>query len=122
MWYSMGRHSVDVKIMCRFPKHVLLVKAWQFQQEYVVACLERGIAPEAVIINERWVNGWLVENRLTQTKPNRKWSVSKTTCSERLCQFGITIHQLRKLVLLAKGYDPHMRNVDQSPCPPERGR
>ena len=26
-WYSMVRHSVDVKIMCRFPKKVLLVKA-----------------------------------------------------------------------------------------------
>ena len=27
MWYSIIRHSVNVKVMCRFPKKVLLVKA-----------------------------------------------------------------------------------------------
>ena len=38
-WYSIMRHSVDVKVMCRFPKKVLLTKAIQLQEEYYVAHL-----------------------------------------------------------------------------------
>jgi len=34
MWYNIVRHSVDVKIMCRFPKKVILVKAVMLQQDY----------------------------------------------------------------------------------------
>ena len=30
-WYSIVRHSIDTKIMCRFPKQVLLRKAKQFK-------------------------------------------------------------------------------------------
>ena len=37
LWYSIIRHSVDVKIMCRFPKKVLLVKAQMLQQDYYTA-------------------------------------------------------------------------------------
>ena len=34
IWYGIVRHSVDTKIMCRFPKKVLLVKAKSLQQDY----------------------------------------------------------------------------------------
>ena len=32
-WYSIIRHSVDVKVTCRFPKNVLLVKAQMLQPD-----------------------------------------------------------------------------------------
>ena len=65
-WYGIVRHSVDVKIMCRFPKQVLLVKALELRDKYLQACLDRGIPPQPCEITEKWINDWLVENRLTQ--------------------------------------------------------
>ena len=115
MWYSIVRHSVDTKIMCRFPKLAFLVKARCFYQYYLLACLDHGIEPETVDINGRWVNEWLRDNRLTQRQPNRKWKVSRLTLMERSRIFWIMIYKLRKRILLEKGYDPDMRNLDQSP-------
>ena len=115
MWYSIVRHSVNVKIMCRFPKLALKAKARMLYEEYIILCLHRGIDPETVDINDGWVNEWLRENRLTQRKPNRKWKVSRTTLKERLNFWWIMLYKMRKLVVLAKGYDPDMRNLDQSP-------
>ena len=115
MWYNIIRHSVDMKIMCRFPKLAFKVKANQLYQEYLLCCLNLGENPEHVNINDRWINDWLRENRLTDRKPNRKWKVSRPVLAERLKIFWITIYKLRKLFLLARGYDPHMRNLDQSP-------
>ena len=66
-------------------------------------------------ITEQWINDWLVEHRLTQRKPNRKWKVSRATLEERLEIFWKTIYKLTKFVQLAKGYRPDMRNIDQSP-------
>ena len=79
MWYSIVRHSVDVKIMCRFPKPAFKMKAQQLYQEYIIRCLGQMIKPETVIINDRWVNDWLIESRLTQRQLNRTWKVSRTT-------------------------------------------
>ena len=115
MWYSIVRHSVDVKIMCRFPKLAFKLKAQSLYQEYIISSLHKGIQPETVTINDRWVNDWLVEHRLTQRQPNRKWKVSRPVLMERLKIFWRMIYKLRKLVQLAKGYDPKMRNFDQSP-------
>ena len=50
-WYSVIRHSVNVKIMCRFPKKVLLVKALMLQQDYYCSCLKNNIEPERVQVN-----------------------------------------------------------------------
>ena len=103
MWFSVIRHSVNTKIMCRFPKLAFKVKAQLLYEDYLVHCLNRKIKPETVNIKDRWVNDWLVENRLTQRKPNRKWKVSRTTLKERLRIFLTMIYKLRKLVVLAKG-------------------
>ena len=96
-WYNKVRHSVDVKIMCRFPKRAFLVKAIEFYQEYIVACLQAGEQPEAIVVNKRWVNDFLFEHRLSQRNPNRKWKVSRTTLKERLRIFWIMICKQRKL-------------------------
>ena len=115
MWYSIVRHSVDVKIMCRFPKAVFKAKAQELYQEYLVSCMHQRIQPETVTIDNRWVSEFLLENRLSHRRPNRKWKVSRETLKERLKLFWISICSVRMFVQLVKGYDPHMRNLDQSP-------
>ena len=114
-WYEVVRHSVNVKIMCRFPKLAFKVKARMLYEDYLVECVNRNIKPETVRINDRWVNDWLIEHRLTQRMPNRKWKVSRPTLKERPLIYWTMIHKLRKFIVLAKGYDPDMRNLDQSP-------
>ena len=84
LWYSMIRHCVDAKIMCRFPKKVLLVKALMLQQEYYASCLKKNVEPERVQVDARWLRGWLAEYRLTSRRPNRKFKVSRVALSERL--------------------------------------
>ena len=115
MWYDLIRHSVDVKIMPRFPKLAFKVKANQLYQEYILCCLDLGEEPENVDITDRWVDDWLRDKRLTHRQPNRKWKVSRRVLAERLKFFWITIYKLRKLILMEKGYDPQMRTLDQSP-------
>ena len=41
MWYSVVRHSVNTKIMCRFPKLAFKVKARMLYEDYLVECLNR---------------------------------------------------------------------------------
>ena len=77
MWYSIVRHSVNVKIMCRFPKKVLLVKAMMLQQDYYASCLKNKVEPERVQVDGPWLRGFLAEYRLTTRKPNRKFKVSR---------------------------------------------
>ena len=84
MWYSIIRHSVNVKIMCRFPKLAFKAKARMLYEEYVIICLHRGVQPETVYMTDHWVDDWLIEHRLTQRQPNRKWKLSRPTLKERL--------------------------------------
>ena len=72
MWYDIIRHSVDVKIMCRFPKLAFKVKARQLYHEYILCCLNLGEDPDNVNITDRWVDDWLRQHKLTQRQPNRK--------------------------------------------------
>ena len=102
MWYDLIRHSVDVKIMRRFPKRAFKVKANQLYHEYILCCLDLGEEPENVDITDRWVDDWLRDKRLTHRQPNRKWKVSRRVLAERLKTFWITIYKLRKLILLEK--------------------
>ena len=114
-WYSIIRHSVDVKIMVRFPKQVLLVKAQMLQQEYCASCLRNSVQPEPLDISMKWVNGVLHEYRISHRVPNRKYKVARWVLAERLVIFWLSVSKVRKLILLHFGYDPDCSNVDQSP-------
>ena len=114
-WYSIVRHSVNVKIMCRFPKKVLLVKATMLQQDYYASCLKNNVEPERVQVDNKWLKSFLNEYRLVVRKPNRKFKVPRVVLAERLKIFWLETAKLRKLVQLTFGYDPKFRNVDQSP-------
>ena len=65
-WYNIIRHSVDVKIMCRFPKKVLLVQALILQEDYYVSCIKSRIGPGVVKISCQWINAFLDEYRISQ--------------------------------------------------------
>ena len=114
-WYNVIRHSVDVKIMVRFPKMVLLVKAQMLYQEYLASCLLHQLKAETVTVNRRWLNEWLDENRIASLRPNRKFKVPRAVLALRLMLWWIAVAKIRKLVQLHFGYEPEAKNVDQSP-------
>ncbi len=58
-WYSVIRHSDDVKIMVRIPKKVLLVKAQMLQEDYYGSCLRNCVEPEGVGVSPQWLNAHL---------------------------------------------------------------
>ena len=115
MWYSIIRHSVNVKIMCRFPKKVLLVKALMLQQDYYASCLRNKVCPEHVLINSPWINAFLDEYRISQRRPNRKFKVPREVLKQRLKIFWLMLAVIRTIIDYHHGYDPKMRNIDQSP-------
>ena len=115
MWYSIVRHSVDVKIMCRFPKEVLLVKASMLQQDYYASCLKNKVEAERGQVDARWLRGFLAEYKLASRKPKRMFNVSRVVLAERLKIFWIVTAKLRMLIILTFGHDPKFRNVDRSP-------
>ena len=78
-------------------------------------CLKDGIPVVSVDITAKWVREWLAEYRLSSRRPNRKFKVSRNVLKERLCLFWISVYQVRKLIQFTFGYDPRMRNIDQSP-------
>ena len=84
-------------------------------QQYLAICLDQKEEPETVEINSRWLRRWLIEVRLSCRQPNRKYKVPRWVLAERLCIFWINTHKWRYWVYLKFGYDPHFRNVDQTP-------
>ena len=52
---------------------------------------------------------------VTGRRKIRKFKVSRAVLKERLRIFWIVVYKLRKLIILHFGYDPKMRNIDQSP-------
>ena len=121
LWWSIIRHSINMKIMCRVPKSFLLMRAKLMQREYYIICIQAGEDPEHVHINMEWVDGWLFEHRLNHRMPNRKFKVARWVLAERLVIWWINVHVVRTLIILFFGYDPDFRNVDQSPFPQKRG-
>ena len=89
-WFSVIRHSVDIKLMVRIPKQVLLVKAQMLQEEYYASCLRNRVTPEVVDVNARWLNRLLLRYRIVDRKPNRKFKVPRWVLAERLEIFGST--------------------------------
>ena len=85
------------------------------QQDYYATCLAKGVEPQHVQVNAKWLTRWMAEYRITTRRPNRKFKVPRVVLAERLKIFWITTARLRRLVKLHFGYDPKGRNIDQSP-------
>ena len=114
-WFSRVRFSVDTKIMCRFPKSVLLRKAQEFHREYLASCLKAGCTPERIKVDSTWLRRFMAHYRIVNLRPNRKYKVPRWVLKERLQIFWITMAKVRKFISLVHGYEPVCRNIDQSP-------
>ena len=114
-WFSSIRHSVKGKGKARFPKKVLEQKAKLLLQQYCKALLMQGEAPLAPEVNDQWLKRWMLEYRVCLRKPNRKFKVPKQVLEERLMIFWLNLARARKFVMMHKGYDPEMDNLDQTP-------
>ena len=110
-WFSIMRHSVKT----RFPPKLMELKAKQFAQDYVTACLINGIQPNAPTITGKWLKNWQMEYHVSFRKPNRKYKVPKKVLEDRLQVFWRNIARVRQLATLVLGYDLDVINMDQSP-------
>ena len=110
-WFSVLRNSVAVRI----PPKLVMVKAAQLVQDYVKECLLRGVQPDPPKITSHWLRGWKRQYRVSLRRPNRKYKVPRHVLEERLAIFWINLARVRCFIQLAKGYDPHMTNIDQTP-------
>ena len=114
-WFGSIRFSIDTKIMCRVPISFLLAYARHLYRQYCATSLELEEDPETVDVGPKWIRMWLIEVRMASRMPNRKWKVARLVLGHRCCIYWINVHMWRYWVFLEFGYDPHFRNLDQSP-------
>ena len=114
-WFSILRHSLDCKVMTRFPPKLVELKAKSLVEEYVAACLKEGIEPNPPMITSHWLKDWQTEFRVSFRRPNRKFKVPKHVLDSRLRIFWANLARVRALAQGVLGYDLTVVNMDQSP-------
>ena len=110
-WFASIRNS----IVGRIPSTVVVNKAQQLCEDYVVESLRRGIDPQTPVVDGQWVRRWRVDRGVSFRKPNRKWKVPKDVLLERCQIFWSNVFRVRAFILAKFGYDPALWNFDQSP-------
>ena len=114
-WFSVLRHSVDFRVMTRFPPKLVELKAKQLVQDYIAACLKEGVQPDPPIISGHWLKDWQLEYRVSFRRPSRKFKVPKRVLEERLRIFWANMLRVRTMAQRVLGYDLDVTNMDQSP-------
>ena len=114
-WFSVLRHSIDYKVFVRFPPKLLDLKAKELVNLYCAECLKNGVRPNPPQVTSGWLKGWQCEYRVSLRKPNRKFKVPRRVLFQRVGIFFLNVIKVRKLALLALGYDLEFENADQSP-------
>ena len=97
------------------PPSVVVSKAQQLCEDYIVACVRHGIDPQTPVVNGQWVRRWRLDRGVSFRKPNRKWKVPKEVLKERCQIFWSNVFRVRGLIRAKFGYDPALWNFDQSP-------
>ena len=85
-WFASIRNS----IVGRIPSTVVVSKAQQLCEDYVVESLRRGIDPQTPVVDGQWARRWRVDRGVPFRKPIRKWKVPKTSSSRDARSFGRT--------------------------------
>ena len=114
-WFSILRHSIDTKVMSRFPPKLVELKAKQLVSEYVQESLKAGVQPNPPSITSHWISEWAAEYRVSFRVPNRKFKVPKWVLEQRLIIFWVNTFRIRTLAVAVLGYDLEFDDVDQSP-------
>ena len=109
------RHSINYKVMTRFPPKLVEVKAKQLVQDYVSSCLQLGVKPDPPVVNGQWLKAWQMEYRVSFRRPNRKFKMQMKVLDVRLLFFWLYVFRVRQLAFLLWGYDLDAFNLDQSP-------
>jgi hypothetical protein len=114
-WFSIMRHSLNSKVMTRFPPKLVELKAKQLVQDYVIACLSNEVEPNPPVVNGHWLKTWQMEYRVSFRRPNRKFKVPKHVLESRLSIFWANLARVRALASLLFGYELEAMNIDQTP-------
>ena len=114
-WFVSMRHSLDYKVLTRFPRLLLRAKLLELTQAYCTECLLNGTCPKVPRYTAGWFDLWQDDFNVTLRRPNRKFKVPRWVLKERLGIWWLNLFRIRKLCLLVFGYDRGMENFDQSP-------
>jgi hypothetical protein len=93
----------------------LKLKARQFVQDYVHACLVNGQPVVSFTPDSHWFRRWEAEYGLSMRRANRKYAVPRRIVKERLEILWVVLFRIRYFISLVFGYDPVIDNWDQSP-------
>ena len=110
-WFASIRNS----IVGRNPATVVVSKAQQLCEDYILESLSRGIRPQTPVVDGQWVRRWRVDRGVSFRKPSRKWKVPKAVLLERCQIFWSNVFRVRALIRAIFGYEPALWNFDQSP-------
>ena len=110
-WFA----AIRLSIVGRLPTTVVVSKAQQLCEDYIVESLRQGVDPRAPVVDGQWVRRWRVERGVSFRKPNRKWKVPKEVLLERCQIFWSNVFRVRAFIVAKFGYEPALWNFDQSP-------
>ena len=110
-WFCRLKRSVRGRI----PPAFMLQKASTLVEEYVTACLQKGIKAKAPVLSHNWLREWRLAYGVCFRKPNRKWKVAAHILSERLRIAWENVFRVRAMAIKLLGYDLDLDNLDQSP-------
>ena len=110
-WFA----AIRLSIVGRLPTTVVVSKAQQLCEDYIVESLRQGVDPRAPVVDGQWVRRWRVERGVSFRKPNRKWKVPKYVLLERCQIFWSNVFRVRAFIVAKFGYEPALWNFDQSP-------
>ena len=87
------------------------------QIEYAASAMLKGEQRLMKMINTdaHWFMLFESEYGVSFKHANRRYEVAQHVRRRRMELFWISLHRVRKYILLAKGYDPVLWNFDQTP-------
>ena len=94
------------------PPSVVVSKAQQLCEDYIVASVRHGIDPQTPVVDGQWVRRWRVDRGVSFRKPNRKWKVPKDVLLERQAHRQTVVTALSCVPpSLSSSHTPHTHTV-----------
>jgi len=107
--------SVRGSCAARITLGQLMHQARVLRDTMMSAAVRSGVRAHFPRIDRHWLLRWRQEYQVSLRLPNRRWKVSRAVLLERLEITWLNVIRLRRLCLLAHGYDPAMEGFDQKP-------
>ena len=110
-WFTDMKRSMK----CRFPVFLLRHRAQVITETYILECIRGGRRADPPKLTYTWLREWRLQYGVSLRRPNRRFFVPRAILKERLEVLWLNLARVRKLAMLALGYDLQMDNADQSP-------